>query len=106
MNPLVSLVNQVFEIEQKIAAKNELADVSRNIDRIKNHLDELGYQYHNPINEKYMDTRTDCVASIVGDLVDSNMFISKVIKPVIYFKNEQAPLAIVQKAVVIVEHRK
>lgn len=101
---MLNLVNQVFEIDQKIQTKGDTADLSRNIDRIKNHLDELGYQYHNPINEKYTDTRTDCDASIVGDLVDNEMYISRVIKPVVYYKDTAS--SIVQKAVVIVEHKK
>jgi hypothetical protein len=105
MSALINLVNQIFEIEQKNTSKGDPADLGRNMERLRHHLDELGLQYHSPLHEKYTDTRTDCVASIVGDLVDTSMYITKVIKPVVFQKDTAGNSTIVQKAVVIVEHR-
>lgn len=105
MSALINLVNQIFEIEQKNASKGDAADLGRNMERLRHHLEELGLQYHSPLNEKYSDTRTDCVASIVGDLVEASMYITKVIKPVVFQKDATGNRTIVQKAVVIVEHR-
>jgi hypothetical protein len=105
MSALINLVNQIFEIEQKNTSKGDPVDLGRNLERLRHHLDELGLQYHSPLHEKYTDTRTDCVASIVGDLVDTSMYITKVIKPVVFQKDAAGNSTIVQKAVVIVEHR-
>ena len=102
MKPLVNIVNQIFEIETKLTHHDTLGPVERNIERIKNHLEEMGLSYHSPINEKYTLDRTDCEASIAGDTTENNMYISKVIKPVIYQKSDGRD-EIVQRAIVIVE---
>ena len=81
---------------------DSLDPVARNLDRIRHHLDELGYIYHSPLNETYSAERTDCEASIVGDIADGAMFIRKVIKPVIYQKSADGD-QLLQKAIVIVE---
>lgn len=104
MDSIIGIANQVFEIEQKLAAKGDSSGVARNINRMKHHLEEFGYTFHNPLHEDYNDTRTDCEASIVGDFEDGNMHISKVIKPII-FKDSGGVPGIVQKAVVIVEKK-
>jgi hypothetical protein len=61
----------------------------------------MGYTWHNPMGEKYAETRTDCEASISGRISDK-MIINQVIKPVIY-KQEEGTRMLVQKAIVIVE---
>jgi len=99
----IKIINQVFEIEKKVAAKPEMASLQRNIDRIKNSLETLQITYHNPVGEKYSETRTDCEANIVGEL-KNNMVIVDVIKPVIFETNGDTPV-IVQKAVVLVENK-
>lgn len=103
MQPMLQLINQLYELEQKAQLKGA-TDFERNFERMKDHLADLGYTYHNPIHEVYSDTRTDCAASIVGELKEP-MVISKVVKPVIYFKDPSGPSELVQKAVVIVEHK-
>jgi hypothetical protein len=95
----IKIINQVFEMEKKVAAKPDLASLQRNIDRIKASLEALQIAYHNPLGEKYSETRTDCEANIVGDL-KGDLVIADVIKPVIF---ESA--VIVQKAVVLVQNK-
>lgn len=102
MKPIINIINQIFEIETKLKNNDSIQPVERNLARIKNHLEELGMSYHSPINEKYSLDRTDCEASIAGDVDEENMYISKVIKPVIYH-NKEGKEELIQQAIVIVE---
>ncbi len=94
----IKILNSVFEIEKKLTESDN--GIKRNIDRIKNIFEEIGLKYHNPIGESYSETRTDCEASISGD-ISSKLKIINVVKPVIYTKGEEG-YSIIQKAVVIV----
>jgi hypothetical protein len=80
MKQIINIINQVFEIEKK-SGINGNSNIQRNIDRIKAELVEMGYDYHNPVNEKWDETRTDCEANIAGAL-KNKMVITEVIKPV------------------------
>jgi hypothetical protein len=93
---LINIINQVFEIEKK-----SVANIQRNVDRIKIELEELGYTWHNPDGEKWDETRTDCEANISGKL-KSKMVISNVVKPIIYQITDSSK-KVVQKAIVVVE---
>jgi hypothetical protein len=97
---LINIINQIAEIERK-SNKDELHQIIRHIDRIKNDLFELGFSYRFPLGEKYDETRTDCEASIVGDSTN-NLVITKVIKPLI-IQEDQGYQIILQRANVIVE---
>lgn len=98
----IGLINQLFEIEQRVRPKKEVIDATRQFDRIRIHLEELGFKYHSPVNEHYQETRTDCEASVVGDYVDGKMIISRVIKPIIY-RVEENKTVLLQRAIVVVE---
>lgn len=100
MKHIVNIINQVFEIEKKLAA-GSTAGIQRNIERIKAEMGELGYEYHSPLHEKWDETRTDCEASISGT-ARSKMVISEVIKPVVRHRGEGGK-KIIQKAIVVVE---
>lgn len=96
-----SLFNQLFEIEKKVKNQPNERSINRNLKRLKSTFEELGYQSHDPLGEKYDLTRLDCEAMISGEDAD-NLKIVEVIKPIIYLKNE-AGNTILQKAVVITE---
>lgn len=100
MKQIVNIINQVFEIEKKLLAQPTVT-IQRNVDRIKAELEAMGYQYHNPLHEKYDETRTDCEANIVGAL-KQKMVITDVIKPVVHHTGEGGK-KIIQKAIVVVE---
>ena len=100
MKQIINIINQVFEIEKKSGA-NSASNIQRHIDRIKAELAELGYDYHNPVNEKWDETRTDCEANVAGSL-KNKMLITEVIKPVVHQRTDGAK-KIVQKAIVVVE---
>ncbi|HEY6160666.1 MAG TPA: hypothetical protein VI112_05565 [Bacteroidia bacterium] len=101
--PLVKLINQVFEIEKKIAAKPELSALQRHVTRMKEHFEELGLNYHSPLGEPFNETRTDCEASIAGESSE-NLVITEVIKPIVRQRDGNLFL-IIQKGVVIAESK-
>jgi len=97
----IQIINQFFEIEQKINIQNQSTLFERNFNKLKALFEEEGYLIQDPVNESYSDSRTDCEASIVGK-VTSKMKITKTLKPVIYKKSDNTIL-LIQKAVVFVE---
>lgn len=103
------ILNQLFEIENKLKAINESNSIQRNLDRIKDYFetdalsDGQGFIYYNPLGESYNETRTDCEASISGSSHE-NLEIIEVLKPIIYFKYANTQ-TIIQKAVVIVQSK-
>ena len=98
---IIQFINQLIEIKQKIAAENLEKKFERNLNRIFSILEDEGFIFQYPLGEKYHETRTDCEASIVGE-ASEKMLITQVLKPVIY-KRSNHEIALVQKAVVIVE---
>lgn len=101
------ILNQVFEVESKLRKIQETNSIQRNVDRLKDFFatealtDGQGLVYHNPINENYDETRTDCEASISGSSHE-NLEVIEVLKPIIYWKYGDRKI-IIQKAVVIVQ---
>ena len=113
----LDLINQIFEIEKKALNLKEENSILRNVNKLKTLIEEdlfksvrslTGFSYHNPIDEPYNETRTDCEANITG-VSTENLFIVEVIKPIIYcnyLDNERPVKSIVQKAIVIAESSK
>lgn len=97
MKPVLEIINQLTNLEQKIGSNEEH---ERNFNRIKQALEEMGYTYSFPIGEAYSETRTDVEASIVGETM-TDLIITKVIKPIVIKDNQ-----IAQRGVVIVESKK
>jgi len=101
------VLNQLFEIEQKISKIQEPNSVQRNIERVKNYFETealpegQGLVLHNPLGEKFDETRTDCEATISGTGLDE-LEIVEVIRPIIYVKYGQTQM-IAQKGIVIVQ---
>ncbi|MBL7800802.1 MAG: hypothetical protein JNL95_08740 [Chitinophagales bacterium] len=101
MQNSIPIINQVFEIQTKLNDLSETTPFERNLNRLFAIFEEEGYVVKNPIHEPYQESRTDCEASIVGN-INSKMKITKVLKPIIYQKIG-AQMQLVQKAIVIVE---
>ena len=103
----VTILNQVFEIENKLNRIQEQNSIQRNLDRLKDLFakealsDGQGLSYFNPIGEKYDETRTDCDASISGESHE-NLEIIEVLKPIIYVEFGNTKM-VIQKAIVIVQ---
>ncbi|MDB5251525.1 MAG: hypothetical protein JWP27_694 [Flaviaesturariibacter sp.] len=99
MKNIIAIINQVFEIEKKTAAAGTV-NIGRQLERIRSEIEALGYAWHNPLHEKWDETRTDCEASITGTL-KARMLITDVIKPIVH-QTGTGGKTVVQKAVVIV----
>jgi hypothetical protein len=101
------ILNQIFEIEEKLKKSQEQYSIQRNIDRLKDFFvtealpDGQGLVYYNPIGEYYDETRTDCEASISG-ASHEYLKIIEVLKPIIYVIHGNTKI-VVQKAVVIAQ---
>lgn len=105
------LLNQVFEVEKKSNQLQETNSISRNVNRIKDIFENdlpflvngisAGLIYHNPLGERYDETRTDCEASIAGSSTE-NLEVVEVIRPIIRLKAGGLN-HIVQKAIVVVQ---
>lgn len=100
-NTLCTIINQFHSIETKIKSENSSSFYQRRFDKINMAWEDLGLTVLSPLGENYDETRTDCEASIAGDSVD-NLKITEVIKPIIYYK-ENNENVLIQQGVVIVE---
>ena len=100
---LVQMINQLFDMEKKLAKTEQAKTVSRNFRRMKQILDDLGLSWHDPIGEYFDETRTDCEASISGESAE-NLVIIEVIKPIIRM-NIDGFTQIIQRGVVIAESK-
>lgn len=103
----ILILNQLFEIENKLSKLNVAHTINRNIDKLKliheNSFDEFSFIIENPKGEKYNETRTDLEATIVGNSVN-NLVVVDVIKPIIRIKQGKVS-KIVQKGIVIVQDK-
>lgn len=102
MGPLVQIINQVFEIQHKLKELDKADSFERNFNRLAHIFKESGLIMHDPTGENYVESRTDCEASITGD-VRKPMKIAKTLKPIIY-QSEGSQLQLLQKAVVLVSN--
>lgn len=103
MEQSLAIINQIFEIKQKLEQEKLLDKFDRNLNRLFSIMEDEGYVCNNPWGERYTDSRSDCTANIVGK-ESRDMVIIQVIKPIIYKKTEGA-LTLVQKGIVIVESK-
>lgn len=99
---LILVLNQVFEIEQKLGKLKETTTIGRNISKIRNVFEETFKMiYHDPKDERFSLTRTDCEGNIAGALSDE-LIITEVFKPIVKFKSEGLS-RVIQKAVVVAQ---
>lgn len=118
---IYTVLNQLYQIEQKLAKLPEASDLRRNIDRMKDAFAEEGLPIHDaggrscivsltyedPMGLPFKETRTDLDVTIAGTGTD-NLEVVEVIKPIIRatVKGGEAGFSrIVQKGIVIVESR-
>lgn len=104
---VITILNQLFEIERRTKANDQYEKISRNIERIKDALSQDIQNgeifYEDPTGEAYSDTRTDLEVHIIGEETE-NLKVVDVIKPIIRFGNRQLGLTqVIQRGVVSVE---
>ncbi|MBN9297286.1 MAG: hypothetical protein J0I41_09750 [Filimonas sp.] len=95
----LKMANLVFDLNKKIARDNN-TQVERIKTKMEQVLEEAGFFLYNPTGEKYAETRTDVEANISGE-VSADMYITDVIKPVVYTE-ENGMKILLQKGIVIV----
>lgn len=95
------IINQIFKIREK-CSKSEITSLDRSLDRIYFELDQMGYQIIDPLGKIYKNEMTDLDARINGELTDVSK-VTKVLKPVIYKKNDEGTLKLIQQGIVIID---
>tara|TARA_R110002153_G_scaffold262480_1_gene423390 strand:- start:2332 stop:2712 length:381 start_codon:yes stop_codon:yes gene_type:complete len=103
---IITILNQLFEIERKSKENGQLDKIVRNIDRIKSALIQDNQSgelfYEDPTGEEYSETRNDLEVHIVGENTQG-LVVVDVIKPIIRYGNRQLGLTqVIQRGVVSV----
>ena len=103
---LLSVLNQLYEIERKLKAHGDQGNALRNVERIRTELDEnTQLFYEDPIGEAFDETRTDVEASISGPGTDS-LTVVEVTKPIVRMRSLHASYSrVVQKGIVVVQSK-
>jgi hypothetical protein len=100
----LTVLNNLFEIESKLALHGDSANVGRNAERIRDAFEREGHLfYENPMGQPFNETRTDLDASISGTGTD-DLVVVEVIKPVIRAGSKEFS-KVVQRGIVVVEAR-
>ena len=79
---LLTALNQVYEMEQRLVKHGDPSNLLRNIQRMKDAFGELGLVYEDPMGQPVNETRTDLEVSIAGTGTES-LVVVEVIKPII-----------------------
>ena len=90
---LLALLNQLYEIEQKLIRHGDPANALRNVTKIKDNLEEGGLFYEDPMGQPFKETRTE------------NLVVVEVNKPIIR-GGTRGLSRVVQKGIVVVETKK
>jgi hypothetical protein len=98
---LLTVLNQIFEMERKLELHGDTAGVARNLERLKSVLQDEGLFYENPMGSKFDETRTDVEASISGGGVE-NLIVVEVHKPIVRYGNNDFS-RVIQKGIVVVK---
>lgn len=107
---VLSALNNLYEIQRKLAIHGDPGNASRNVTRIQEAFETEGLIFEDPLGQPFKETRTDLEATITGSSTE-NLVVVEVIKPIIRF-GSQGLSRVVQKGIVVVqsehggEHRK
>lgn len=119
---ILIVLNQLYELEQKLKKQDDPANFGRNIRKMKDAFAEVGLQagdagggqfrialvYEDPMGQPFKETRTDLEATISGAGTE-DLVVVEVIKPIIraVFRDGAGEFSkIIQQGVVIVKSRK
>jgi hypothetical protein len=100
---VLSILNNAFEIERKLAKHGDPGNALRNIEKLKAALAEADFFFEDPMDQPFRETRTDLEASISGTGTD-DLVVVEVIKPIVRFGNRDSS-RVVQKGIVVVQSR-
>jgi len=104
----IFILNQIFEIENKLSKLDISHTIGRNIDKLKSFYkdsfdENISFIIEDPKGQDYNETRTDLEANIAGDSVE-NLIVIDVIKPIIRIKQGNKT-QIIQQGIVIVQDK-
>jgi hypothetical protein len=98
---VLQVLNNLCDIERKIALHGDPGNVKRNVERIKETFEDERVFYEDPMGQSFTETRTDLTATITGEGAD-NLKVVEVIKPIIRV-GDKSFSRVVQKGIVIVQ---
>ena len=100
---LLKLLNNLCDIERKLKIHGDPGNAKRNVDRIKETLEDEKIFYEDPMGEAFNETRTDLEASITGAGTE-DLHVVEVIKPIVRVGDKNFS-RVVQKGIVVVESK-
>jgi hypothetical protein len=98
---LLTLLNQLYELETKLKRVGDNAAMGRNISKMKDALEEMGLFYEDPMGQPFRETRTDLEATISGTSTE-DLIVVEVIKPIVRH-GARSYSRVIQKGIVVVE---
>ena len=105
---LFKIMNNLYEIDRKLALHGDAGHAIRNVDKIKDAMHDIIFLgdgdseifYEDPMGQPFKETRTDLDATITGQSSE-NLFVVEVIKPIIRVGSKSFS-QVIQKGSVIV----
>jgi sugar-specific transcriptional regulator TrmB len=99
-------MNNLYEIDRKLALHGDAGNTVRNVEKIKDAIgdflgdNEFEIFYEDPMGQMFKETRTDLDATITGNSSE-DLYVVEVIKPIIRIRS---PLVsqVIQKGTVVV----
>lgn len=99
----LGILNNLCDIEKKLDNNGDSSNVRRNVDRIKELLEDERLFYESPLGQKFTETRTDLDATITGAGTE-NLYVVEVIKPIVRYGDKSFSV-VVQKGIVVVQSK-
>lgn len=100
---MISIINNIFEIEKKISIHGDAGNLLRNVTKMREIIEAEGLTYEDPQGQAFNQTRADLDATISGEGTE-NLFVVDVIKPIIRVSISGIS-QVVQKGIVVVESK-
>lgn len=98
---VLQVLNNLCDIERKLSIHGDPGNARRNVERIKETIEDIKIFYEDPMGQSFSETRTDLEATITGAGSD-DLKVVEVIKPIIRYGDKNFS-RVIQKGIVIVQ---
>lgn len=98
---VLQVLNNLCDLDRKLSIHGDPGNAKRNVERIKETIEDIKVFYEDPMGQSFSETRTDLDATITGEGSD-NLKVVEVIKPIIRVGDRNFS-RVVQKGIVIVK---
>ena len=98
---VLQVLNNLCDLDRKLSIHGDPGNAKRNVERIKETIENIKVFYEDPMGQSFSETRTDLEATITGEGTD-NLKVVEVIKPIIRVGDRNVS-RVVQKGIVIVQ---